>query len=415
MAVQPSHFAGGWFRPTSGTVPLAVRPLLSGRDYHHLHHENPVFRFDATVSGEHVSWQPYSGVPRVLSLANGSYSHDPEWYRNFMYLQERERGLDSSEDLASPGLFRWDLAQGDAVWLLSADSPTPADPAGSRPSSDLPNSNKPSAERRARFTTPLDAAADAYLVDGRHGKTIVAGYPWFTDWGRDTFVSMRGLTLALGRLDDARQILLTWSGTVSQGMLPNRFPEKGDAAEYNSVDASLWFVIAVGEFLDACRRHQYPLDAADQSRLESAIAAILTGYGHGTRYGIRVDADGLLACGGPGTQLTWMDAKVGDRVVTPRVGKPVEIQALWLNALAIAQSLAIPRTLLPRRSGAQQSTVGPWQERFRARSWPAFVTDSGTMRGQCFTTWSTSIISLARPTDRPDRIRSWRSADCHSC
>jgi predicted glycogen debranching enzyme len=349
--------------PHVGTVPLAVRPLLSGRDYHHLHHENPVFRFDATASGEHVAWQPYPGVPRVTSLANASYSHDPEWYRNFMYLQERERGLDSSEDLASPGLFRWDLAQGDAVWILSADPRMPTNPALSAVEQ-FAALEQAERQRRSRFTAPLDAAADSYLVEGRHGKTIVAGYPWFTDWGRDTFVAMRGLTLALGRLDDARQILLTWSGTVSEGMLPNRFPDKGDAAEYNSVDASLWFIIAVGEFLDACRRHQYPLDTADQTRLESAVAAILSGYTQGTRYGIRVDADGLLACGGPGTQLTWMDARVGDRVVTSRVGKPVEIQALWLNALAIAQSLAIPGSAPTPQVGFQQSTAGPWQEAF---------------------------------------------------
>jgi predicted glycogen debranching enzyme len=349
--------------PHTGAIPLAVRPLLSGRDYHQLHHENPVFRFDAAIRGEHVAWQPYPGVPRVTSLANGSYSHDPEWYRNFMYLQERERGLDSSEDLASPGLFRWDLAQGDAVWLLSADPQAPADPALSAVDR-FAAFEQAERERRGRFTTPLEAAADAYLVDGRHGKTIVAGYPWFTDWGRDTFVSMRGLALALGRLEDARQILLTWSGTVSEGMLPNRFPDRGDAAEYNSVDASLWFVIAVGDFLDACRRHQYPLDAADQTRLESAVAAILSGYGQGTRYGIRADTDGLLACGAPGTQLTWMDAKVGDRVVTPRVGKPVEIQALWLNALAIAQSLAIPRQLPSPQAGAHLATAASWQDDF---------------------------------------------------
>ena len=258
----------------------------------------------------------------------------------FVSRQERERGLDSSEDLASPGLFRWDLAQGDAIWLLSADPQLLA--VGVSAASRFAELEQSELARRQRFASPLDVAADAYLVDGRHGKTIVAGYPWFTDWGRDTFISMRGLTLALGRLDDARQILLTWSGTVSEGMLPNRFPDQGDTPEYNSVDASLWFVIAVSDFLDACRRTGYSLAPADQARLEAAIVAILTGYARGTRFGIRLDSDGLLACGGPGTQLTWMDAKVGDRVITPRVGKPVEIQALWLNALAVARALGLP-------------------------------------------------------------------------
>ncbi|HTU26660.1 MAG TPA: amylo-alpha-1,6-glucosidase [Pirellulales bacterium] len=359
--------------PAVGSVPLAVRPLLSGRNYHHLHHENPVFRFDAAVVGEQVAWQPYPGVPRVVSHANGSYSHDPEWYRNFIYLQERERGLDSDEDLASPGLFRWDLAQGDAIWILSTELP----PAGAAISAAARYAAFERAERdrRSRLVTPLDAAADAYLVTGRHGKTIVAGYPWFTDWGRDTFIAMRGLTLALGRLDDARQILLTWSSTVSEGMLPNRFPDQGDAPEYNSVDASLWFIIATGEFLAACRTRAYPLEAADRTRLLTAIGSILSGYRHGTRYGIRLDGDGLLACGGPGTQLTWMDVKIGDRAITPRVGKPVEIQALWLNALAIAESLEIP--YVPAPQDTDHSPIpGRWQDdfdrglaAFRSRFW----------------------------------------------
>jgi predicted glycogen debranching enzyme len=348
--------------PGSGPAVLAVRPLLSGRDYHNLHHENPVFRFDATVVGQSVAWQPYPGVPRVTTLSNGSYSHDPEWYRNFIYFHERERGLDSIEDLASPGLFRWDLAQGDALWLMSTDAQALAESSESvaRRFAALEEAEW---QRRQRFVTPLAAAADAYLVAGRHGKTVVAGYPWFTDWGRDTFISMRGLTLALGRLDDARQILLTWSETVSEGMLPNRFPDKGDVPEYNSVDASLWFIIAVGDFLEACRRHAYLLEPADQARLQSAVVAILNGYSRGTRYGIRLDDDGLLACGGPGTQLTWMDAKVGNRVVTPRVGKPVEIQALWLNALAIAQSLGIPREP-PALPAESSQMIHAWQELF---------------------------------------------------
>jgi predicted glycogen debranching enzyme len=159
----------------------------------------------------------------------------------------------------------------------------------------------------------------------------VAGYPWFTDWGRDTFIALRGLCLAGERLDDARRILLAWAGAVSQGMLPNRFPDHGEAPEYNAVDASLWYAVAVHEYL--ATEHA---GAADAQVLRDAVEAILDGYGAGTRFGIRADADGLLAAGAPGVQLTWMDARVGDWVVTPRIGKPVEVQALWLNALWIA-------------------------------------------------------------------------------
>jgi predicted glycogen debranching enzyme len=181
----------------------------------------------------------------------------------------------------------------------------------------------------------MDRAADSYLVKRGKGKTIVAGYPWFTDWGRDTFISLRGLCLATGRLEDARDILLEWSNVVSEGMLPNLFPDQSDRPEYNSVDASLWYIIAIHDFLAAMRGNGGLVSLRQKKSLHKAIDAILTGYSQGTRYGIRMDQDGLLTAGVPGVQLTWMDAKVGDWVVTPRIGKPVEVEALWLNALWI--------------------------------------------------------------------------------
>lgn len=162
------------------------------------------------------------------------------------------------------------------------------------------------------------------------GLSLLAGFPWFTDWGRDTFIAMRGLLLATGRRREAEAILLGWSGFVSEGMLPNRFPDDGGAPEYNSVDASLWFVVAVHDYLAGGA-----VAPGVRQRLRGAVDAILDGYAGGTRYGIGADTDGLLHAGAPGMQLTWMDAKVGDWVVTPRAGKPVEVQALWINALRI--------------------------------------------------------------------------------
>jgi predicted glycogen debranching enzyme len=191
--------------------------------------------------------------------------------------------------------------------------------------------------RRGRFPTPLHRAGDAYVVRRGAGKTIIAGYPWFTDWGRDTFIALRGLCLATGRLSDARSILLEWAGLVSEGMLPNRFVDQGDAPEYNTVDASLWYVVAVHGYLRALEAEGRKPAVRDRARLGEAVLAILDGHVRGTRYGIHAADDGLLAAGEPGVQLTWMDAKVGDWVVTPRIGKPVEIQALWLNSLAIAE------------------------------------------------------------------------------
>jgi predicted glycogen debranching enzyme len=192
--------------------------------------------------------------------------------------------------------------------------------------------------RRGAFPSRLECAADAYIVRRGAGATIVAGYPWFGDWGRDSFIALRGLCLATGRLDEAQQILLEWSRHVSEGMLPNRFADgsgQGGAAEFNSVDASLWFVVAVHELLEARERAGRATDPQAVAALHAAVDQILEGYRRGTRHGIGADHDGLLRAGEPGQQLTWMDARVDGRVITPRIGKPVEVQALWINALAI--------------------------------------------------------------------------------
>ena len=318
-------------------IRLSVRPFLSGRDYHSLHQENPAFRFDAESRDGRVVWRPYSGLPGIVSVANASYVHEPTWYRNFLYEEERTRGLDCSEDLASPGILQWDLSRGEAIWILAAEGHATGIAA---PEAALQSMRGAEAQRRRQFSARLLRAADAYLVRRGDGKTVVAGYPWFTDWGRDTFIALRGLCLATGRLEEARAILLEWAGTVSEGMLPNRFPDHGDAPEFNAVDASLWYVIAVHDFLQAAAAATLALAPDDQRRLQAAIDAILAGYCQGTRYQIHVADDGLLAAGQPGVQLTWMDAKVGDWVVTPRIGKAVEVQALWLNALRIASGFS---------------------------------------------------------------------------
>ena len=330
VLVQPGRAATTlyWRLRGGGGGTLAVRPLISGRDYHALHHENPAFRFDADVTGGRVVFRPYSGLPAIVVCSNGTYAHQPAWYRNFLYTEERARGLDHVEDLASPGVFRWDLTHDEAVWTLAAE--------GHEPAEDIAILRAAEQRRRRRFPTRLHRAADAYLVRRGSGKTIVAGYPWFTDWGRDTFIALRGLCLATDRLDDARAILLEWAGTVSEGMLPNRFPDHGEAPEFNAVDAALWYVVAVHDFLETAPR----VAARDRRTLAGAVEAILAGYAAGTRYRIHVDDDGLLAAGEPGVQLTWMDAKVGDWVVTPRIGKPVEVQALWLNALRIGSAVS---------------------------------------------------------------------------
>jgi predicted glycogen debranching enzyme len=315
---------------------LEVRPLLSGRDFHGTHHENAGWRQEPRVQGNLLRFQPYAGVPAVLSLSNGEYQHAADWYRSFFYAEEAARGLDAEEDLASPGVLRFDVAEQEALWIVSADLPGKLALEGESPRALVGRLRQSERQRRSGFATPLERAADQYRVKRGEGRSLIAGYPWFGDWGRDTFIALRGISLATGDLGTARSILNEWAGVVSLGMLPNRFSDDASSpAEYNSVDASLWFVLAADELLShpaACA----VLPAPERRRIESAIDEIVSGYALGTRHGIRRDEDGLLACGENGVQLTWMDAKVGDWVVTPRIGKPVEVQALWVHALHIA-------------------------------------------------------------------------------
>ena len=314
-------------------IKLKVRPFLSGRDFHSTHHENSSFKFEAEQTGERVTLRSYDGVPSVIAYSNGRYSHEPTWYRNFLYSEEQARGLDAAEDLASFGVFEFSLSQKPAVLMLAAEGHAITD----IESIEARHAQVRSIEqaRREYFSNPLERAADAYLVTRAKGKTLIAGYPWFGDWGRDTFIALRGLCIATGHLEEARDILLQWADTVSQGMLPNRFPDQGEQPEFNSVDASLWYVIAVNDYLLAAKKQPTLTDDCHTKQLRAAVEAILAGYNEGTRFGIRADRDGLLSAGEHGQQLTWMDARVDGREITPRIGKPVEIQALWLNALAI--------------------------------------------------------------------------------
>jgi predicted glycogen debranching enzyme len=341
-----------WRLAAQVSARLTVRPLLSGRDYHALHHENPAFDFTPETGGEEITWRPYHGVPAISLLSNGSYQHQPIWYRDFRYDAELERGLDFVEDLASPGVLSWELAERDAVLVLRASDEVSADQIAEACARAIFAAET---KRRAALGAPRQRAADAYVVRRTGGKTIIAGYPWFTDWGRDTFIALRGFMTVQGGQGLARDILVAWAPTVSQGMVPNRFPDAGEQPEYNAVDASLWYVLAAHEFLSAAQT----LPAADVRLLHDAIDGIVAGYRAGTRFGIRMDDDGLIAAGVPGVQLTWMDAKIGDWVVTPRIGKPVEIQALWLNALRIAATRSPELHELADRALAS----------FRARFW----------------------------------------------
>jgi len=323
--------------PWHEAVTLRVRPLLSGRDFHALQHENPAFHFGAQRQGELVRFTPYPGAPAVQSLSNARFEAAPDWYRRFYYSEEAARGLDAVEDLAAPGVLELSLEheKRELWWLLQGEVSGALAVPIEGAAAFVQLLRRGEQERRSQTPDVLERAATAYVVRRGEGKSLIAGYPWFGDWGRDTFIALRGICMARGDFDTARAILCEWAGAVSDGMLPNRFSDNAaEPPEYNSVDAALWFVVVAQELLG-----QASLEPADRKKLERAALEIVSGYARGTRYGIAADADGLLAAGAPGVQLTWMDAKVGDWVVTPRRGKPVEIQALWLNALSYAAQL----------------------------------------------------------------------------
>lgn len=330
------------YRPVSGEVTLELQPLVAFRDYHHLTRQNPSLNGGSRASDGTVTLEPYPGLPPMTLRHNGQFEEEGSWYYQFEYAEEAERGLDSVEDLYSPGKLTFHLQPGDrAVVLASTESDAEAALSPDR----IDELRETEVARRRGmqassdgdpFRQMLAASGDAFVVKGGNGRSsIIAGYPWFTDWGRDTMIALPGLTLVTGRFEEARSILNVFAGACRDGLIPNRFTDSGEGADYNSVDASLWFLHAVGRYLD------YTGDEASVSRdLWPVMAQILECYRDGTHYGIRTDADGLLLAGEDGTQLTWMDAKVDDWVVTPRRGKPVEVNALWHHGLRVGAALA---------------------------------------------------------------------------
>jgi predicted glycogen debranching enzyme len=317
---------------------LEIRPLIAFRDYHSTTHANKALNASVESGLELAAVAPYPGLPTLYLAHNAmELQKTGDWYRNFEYDIERERGLDFTEDLFNHFLLRFDLlSNGQASIIASTEHRDVARVSQYR-------QTEIKRRRAAMQASPLEdefaqiltAAADQYIVARGDKKTVIAGYHWFSDWGRDTMISLPGLTLSTGKHDVARSILRTFAKHVDQGMLPNRFPDAGETPEYNTVDATLWFFEAARAFLAYTSDEEFV-----RAELYPVFTDIIAWHTRGTRYGIKVDPSGLLTSGETGVQLTWMDAKVGDWVVTPRRGKPVEIQALWYNALCIMEELA---------------------------------------------------------------------------
>jgi len=317
---------------------LELQPFIAARYYHSLTQANDAIRQDAKFKDGLFRIQPYDGFEELfIDIPDSTFEMNPEWYYDFEYPIEQLRGWDYHEDLFSYGLFRVNLNLGDKFGIIiSTDDPS------EKEAFHLFENEK---QRRLKlFDGPsvkddiskrLTLAADQFIVQkGENLKTNVAGYPWFIDWGRDSMISLAGLTLVTKRFDDAKEILKMFTDYISQGMIPNDFPDIEYEPEYNSVDASLWFFYAIYKYLHYTGDEEFV-----KNDIMPVLKDIIDWHVKGTRYNIHVDEDGLLYAGEPGIQLTWMDAKVGEKVITPRQGKAVEINALWYNTLMIYAEL----------------------------------------------------------------------------
>jgi len=329
----------------SRDVSLKVYPLITFRDFHgNTPYPDP--GFDIAISHENRNFfadlSDKKGRRAKLHIYSDRavFRRNENWFRGLVWDEEERKGEDPNENLLSPGRFTAKMKAGD-VFYISASVEDGGAAINYKKAEKLIAENHRNAADRAPedtdFARKLARGADTFVVDRRSTgkKTVIAGYHWFSDWGRDTMISLPGLVLAPKRFDTAREIISTFAGSIKNGIVPNRFPDDaGSPPEYNTVDASLWFVNAVYKY------YKYSGDRDFTSGLLGNIRRILEAYRDGTDFGIGMDPrDLLVSQGEKGFQLTWMDAKVGDLVVTPRSGKPVEINALWYNALCVYREL----------------------------------------------------------------------------
>jgi len=343
-----------------GSLPLtlSLKGMVNYRDHHGDTHSNGwEMKINSIANGIEVAVDSDQTSLYLFSDENQKTKFDWQtnhsWYHNYSLAIEKYRGLIYCEDhlLAATGMIT--LNEEDSITIVASTEPKPNLDAQSawkkqykyeqellNKSQRLEFGKQSNQSVPPQWISKLVLAVNQFIVSRpttvfRDGKTIIAGYPWFNDWGRDTMISLPGLTLAIGRPSVARFILRTYAEYVSEGMLPNVFPDGKEEPDYNTVDATLWYFEAIYAY------YQNTLDKSLIKELFPVLADIIVNYRRGTRYNIHQDADGLLYAGGDGYQLTWMDAKVGDWVVTPRTGKAIEINALWYNALIIMEQLAI--------------------------------------------------------------------------
>jgi predicted glycogen debranching enzyme len=332
-------------RNGSKSTVFRLTPLINYRDHHHKS-ESRYLKFNSQAEQKEVAISPEgSDVKLKLGSSLGEFQKFNDCYfYNMLYTIEQERGLDSYEDHFIPGCFNIELKPAECKTISFVATTEKHDISKIDAAEVIMAEEKRLSELinikgyKNELCKKLVIAADNFIVyrNSTQSKTIIAGYPWFADWGRDTMIAFSGLTLATGRYEDAKDILYTFSKYVNYGLLPNMFPDDGNKPAYNSVDAALWYFEAVNSYLEYT--HDYSFI---KEKIYDCLKDICFSFINGTIFDIKMTEDGLITAGNEQTQLTWMDAKVGDWVVTPRHGKAVEINALWYNTLKIMSKLAL--------------------------------------------------------------------------
>lgn len=373
------------------TIRLDLNPLLNFRDYHSMMHENSQTDFYHSEEDEYIVFYPEYGAVPIYLAHTGAFVPDRHWYKNFHYERESYRGLDAAEDAFSPGKIHLELQPGESTFVALSLREHAKDQNFAQWKENEIQRLKKTGDSADDFTSDLLTSGSQFIVQRKStdSHSLLAGYHWFTDWGRDTMIAMRPLCIDTGKQAVSKSIIRTFLEYLSDGMLPNRFPDsENDEPEYNTIDATLWLFVVLYDY------HKKFKDSRFIKETIPYLEEIITNYMDGTRFGIHQTDEGFIYGGKGISQLTWMDARVGDKVVTPRHGCPVEIQALWYNALHIfieLVNICDVETTLEKRAGESAKNL---KKHFRER----FLNSDGYLN---------DVIHFEKPADvsiRPNQV-----------
>lgn len=324
---------------SDSSIKITISPIINHRDFHGRTHEDPRWNFTQSMNPKGVEIRAFAGATTLFLQSDiAPYTPTGMWYKNFIYETSAERGEPESEDQYNPGFFATKLDQGYQVSILASLRNQQTFSTEGLRYREMQRLRKLSARlpQQDSFFLMLADAADTFLVKRKStgSKSIVAGYHWFGDWGRDAMISIPGLTIVTKREDEGKEIIKTFLSYLQDGLIPNTLPDSLNQPNYSTIDAALWLINAAYSVYSETGSLDFVRE------IYSKLEEIITAYTNGTKFGIGMDGDGLIRGGTEQTALTWMDAWVDGKPVTPRFGKPVEVSALWYNSLRAMERFA---------------------------------------------------------------------------